>query len=195
MKKTVMMALVILCSAAAIAQMAPFYQVNYYSRRNNNAGADATINIINPGTTGSPRSADHGTICADIYVFNSNQTMIECCSCPITANGMLELSVMKDLTGNPLQGAGSAPDKGTIKIVSDAPTTCNAAAPMPVSGLVAHATHLKQLSPGGPIVATEDEFQFVSNVSSAEIQFLGSTCLFLRQLGSGRGVCTCGTGG
>lgn len=194
-RKIVLAALVLLCSAAALAQMAPFYQVNYYSRRNNLAGADATINIINPGTTGSPASADHGTICADIYVFNSRQSMIECCNCPVSANGMLEISVLRDLTGNPVTGPGSAPDSGTIKIVSDAGNVCNATAPSSVSGLVAHATHLKQLVPNGPITATEDEFQFVSNVSASEIAFLGSTCRLVRQLGSGRGVCTCGTGG
>lgn len=187
--------LVLLCSAAALAQMAPFYQVNYYSRRNNTAGADASVNIINPGTTGAPSSADHGTLCADIYVFNSRQSMIECCSCPISANGMIELSIARDLTGNPVTGLGTAPDSGVIKIVSDAANVCNATAPSSVSGLVARATHLKQLVSGGPISATEDEFQFVSNVSPAEMAFLGNTCRLVRQLGSGKGVCTCGVGG
>ncbi|HET9696401.1 MAG TPA: hypothetical protein VFP40_06005 [Terriglobales bacterium] len=201
MKKLIVLSLVLLCSFLALAQinsavsMAPYYQVNYYSHRNNAFGADAPIDIINPGTTGSPRSTGHGTICADIYVFDANQRMIECCNCPITANGELELSIRNDLTGNPITGAGSAPDRGTIKIVADAPNVCNAAAPFPVSGLVAYATHLKQLTPGGPVSATEDEFEFVSNVSQDEISFLGTSCAFTRQLGSGKGVCTCGSGG
>ena len=195
MTKMIVLSLVLLCSFLAVAQMAPFYQVNYYSHRNNAFGADAPIDIINPGSTGSPRSTDHGTICADIYVFDANQRMIECCNCPVTANGELELSIRNDLTGNPITGAGSAPDRGTIKIIADAPNLSNAAAPRPVSGLVAYATHLKQLTPGGPVSATEDEFQFVSNVSQAEISFLGTSCLFTRQLGSGKGVCTCGSGG
>jgi hypothetical protein len=187
--------LVFLCTACAVAQMAPFYQVNYYSHRNNSAGADGTIDIINPGTTGSPQSAGHGILCADIYVFDANQRMLECCNCPVSANGELELSIRNDLTGNPVTGTGGAPDRGTIKIVTDAANICNAAAPFPTSGLVAYGTHLKQLTPGGPISATEDEFEFVANVSSTEITFLGTSCLFTRQLGSGRGICTCGLGG
>ena len=104
MTKMIVLSLVLLCSFLAVAQMAPFYQVNYYSHRNNAFGADAPIDIINPGSTGSPRSTDHGTICADIYVFDANQRMIECCNCPVTANGELELSIRNDLTGNPITG-------------------------------------------------------------------------------------------
>src|SRR5581483_3723693 len=108
----------------AQAPILDVYQVTYYD---NNFGEGAyfdagTIRIINPGVTGSPISGDQGTLCANIYVFDDTQEMVECCSCPVTANGLLTLSV-QDLTENPLM---VTPFRGVIKVVSTAPSpTCD----------------------------------------------------------------------
>src|SRR5216684_7516919 len=80
MKKLLVLLLAVLALATvASAQITTFYSINYYSNRNNAGGADQVFRVTNPGTAGSPISVGHGTICADIFVFDSNQEMIECC--------------------------------------------------------------------------------------------------------------------
>ena len=165
------------------------YQVNYYANRNNTALADSTTRIINPGTQGTPISPDHGTICADIYVFDSTQEMLECCSCPITANGILELSLLNDLMQNPLTGF-PAPNSGVIKVVSDYGANCDPTSPRPVPELLSWQTHTQQ-PVAGTFVTTEDEFQSAI-LTDQELGFLGQACAFVQYLGSGKGVCQCG---
>jgi hypothetical protein len=52
---------------------------------------DATVRIINP-------TAEHGNLCALIYVFDDNEELQTCCGCPVTPDGMRTLSVLNDLT-------------------------------------------------------------------------------------------------
>ncbi len=190
-------ATVLLVSLVATAQIPTPYQLNYYSNRNNAAGADQTLRIINPGTEGTPRSPDEGRLCADIYVFDSTQEMVECCACRITANGLREFSVLNDLTQNPLTGF-PAPNNGVIKIVTDLNTNCNETAPVigigqeETYGLLAWQSHVQQ-PVTGTFVTTEDEYLGAPLVP-AEQQFLGTTCAFVQYLGSGKGTCKCGTG-
>src|SRR5262249_51342379 len=150
-------ALMLIVASVAIAQDSPsasgVYSLNYYSNRNNSAGADQVTRIINPGTQGTPIGKSEGVICADIYVFDSTQEMQECCHCRITANGILELSVLNDLTQNPLTGF-PAPNSGVIKIVSDDRGTCNEQAPSPTRELLAWQTHVQQPTTG-TFVTTE----------------------------------------
>jgi len=189
MKKLFVLTLVVLCSAMVMAQC---YSVNYYSNRNNTAGADQFVRVINPGTQGTPLTpSTHGAICADVYVFDANQEMVECCHCPITANGLLELSVLNDLTAKPLTGF-PAPNSGAIKIVSDAYSNCNETAPSPIPELLAWGTHVQQ-PVSGAFVTTEEEFQGAP-LTEDELGFLGQACSFVQYLGSGKGVCTCGNG-
>ena len=177
----------------ATAQINDVYWVNYYSNRYSSPGAfDQTVRIINPGEQGTPLSTGHGTVCADIYVFDATQEMTECCSCRITANGLLTLSVNRDLTSNPLQGWPPARD-GVIKIVSDNRGNCDPTSPVPTPDLRAWATHLQ--NPGGPyLVTTEDEFE-AAPLQQNELSFLGQACSFVLFLGSGKGSCSCGSGG
>jgi len=174
------------------------YQVNYFSNRLNSvnmtvvsdvARLDQTVRIINPGEQGTPLSAHHGTVCADIYVFDSNQEMSECCSCPITANGLLILSVNYDLTSNPLTG-WPPPSDGVIKIVSDNQANCDPTSPVPTPDIRAWATHLQAPS-YNYLVTTEEEFP-VAALQQDELSFLGQACSFVQFLGSGKGVCSCG---
>jgi hypothetical protein len=190
MKKVFLfMAVALVVTAVAAAQAPNVYNLNYYSERNNTALADSTTRVINPGTVGTPISPDHGTICADIYVFDATQEMLECCSCPITANGILQLSLLNDLTQNPLTGF-PAPNSGVIKIVSDAAENCNETAPAPTPELLSWRTHTQQ-PVAGTFVTTEDEFQ-PAFLTPDELAFLGQACAFVQYLGSGKGVCQCG---
>ena len=185
-------ALLITVFAAAQAQDAP-YQVNFYANRNNTAGADQFLRIINTGVVGNPLSADEGRICANIYAFDDTQEMLECCSCPITANGLLTLSLVNNLMQNPLTGL-PAPATGVIKIVgtNQRPACDPTAINIPVDGLVAWQGQVEQPTTGAFVTAITQYAP--ATLTPQESTFLGQACSFVQYLGSGKGVCTCGTG-
>jgi len=80
--------------------------------------ADNTLKIVNPGSSNS-------SLCADIYVFNANQEMLSCCSCYVSKNGSLTLSVIKNL----LVGSTTV-NTGVIEVVSsNTPCSAETAAP------------------------------------------------------------------
>jgi len=113
---------------------------------------------------------------------------------PHYPNGLLILSVNRDLTDNPLTG-WPPPDDGVIKIVSDNGQNCDPTSPVPNigQGLRAWATHLQ--SPNGSyLVTTEEEFAGAA-LQLDELLFLSHACSFVQFLGSGKGVCSCGSGG
>ena len=184
--------ILIALSPVVLAQgLSDVYQLNYFSNSYGQKGTgpgDQTVRIINPGEQGTPIGSGHGTVCADIYVFDDNQEMSECCACQISANGLLILSLNYQLNGNPLTGF-PAPYNGVIKIVSDNRANCDATSPVPTPDLRAFATHLQ--NPGqGAFVTTEAEFQ-AAQLQQDELAFLGTACSFVQFLGSGKGVCTC----
>ncbi len=150
------------------------YQVGYF---NNNDGL--AVRIINTGQIGSPIDAasGHGTVCADIYVFDANQEMLACCSCPLTANELTELRSVQTLTR-------VEPPTGVIKIVSDRGCDAtNITAPVP-AGLRAFQVNPQR---GG---LTETLYQ-PAPLTVTEQNFLGQTCSFVLYLGSGVGTCRC----
>jgi hypothetical protein len=136
---------------------------------------DSTVRLTNVGTS-------NGNVCADIYVFDPYQELTECCSCRVTPDGLLTLSVSENLTSNPLTGI--SPSTGAIKIVSS--STCNAASPKPAAGIRAWATHIQNAG-----YVTETEFSD-SGLSAAELGRLASECSAIQEVGSGSGVCSCG---
>ena len=155
------------------------FKVSYFS--NNQEADQNTVRVTNVGTSG-------GNICADIYVFDPNQELSECCSCLVTPDGLIELSVHFDLTFNPLTGV--VPDTGAIKIVSAATSggACSApTSPKAAAGIRAWATHLQN---DGSL--TETEF-LDSGLSAAELGRLAAQCKAIQLVGSGKGVCTCNT--
>jgi len=185
----VIMAVSTVLSTAAMAQATDVTLVNYFANRNNSNGFDQIVNITNPGVQGSPLSANEGALCANIYVFAADQQLTECCAFPITADGLLTLSVNSGLTGNPLTSV--SPSSGTIKVVSTADNgTCD---PTAISSdnfepdLRAWGTHLVQTTPG-TLFTTETGFVPVP-LSASEASFLPYTCRFVQYLGSGKGVC------
>ncbi len=166
------------------------YQLNYYSGRNNNAGADSFVRVINTGTNGDPLSSNEGRVCANIYMFDNQQEMLECCSCKLTANDLLTLSVRNNLMQNPLTGF-PAPNEGAIKIVSDYKSTCDPTTlNYPNYQLVAWGTHIQE-PVTGTYVTTETAFT-PGKLSYEEQNFLPLACAFVRFLGSGKGKCDCG---
>jgi hypothetical protein len=199
LKKFAVLALVVVAATCVFAQTDTYY-VNYFSNAHNMMKYDSTIRVVNPGLVGSPLSANDGAICADIYVFDTSQEMLECCSCPVTANGVIALSVDNDLTANPLTAVTLG--NGVVKIVASSTTgSCanNELQPTPIPNLRAWATHVQFLYSGqdsrhssGPYVVTETAFE-TSPLGGDELQFLGQACSFVQYLGSGAGTCACGT--
>ncbi|MGA7317413.1 MAG: hypothetical protein WBX22_25975 [Silvibacterium sp.] len=186
--KTLTLALVIVglvTLGAGVASAQDVFKVNYFS---NNAGAapDATVRIDNPGLT-------YGNLCAMIYVFDADQQLSECCGCVETHNGLRTLSVRRDLTSNPLTGVISS--NGVIKIVSAAVNNspCDPTSNVkPTANLRAWVTHIQNaVGTAWPITETESSD---STLGATELANLQAQCDFVNILGSGHGICSCGTG-
>lgn len=161
----------------------PLSTVSYYDAT---SGTDSTIRITNPGTTGQD-------LCAMVYVFDQDQQMSECCGCLVSQDGLLTLSLKKDLLSNPLTGVQST--AGTVMLVSAKQLNsggCNAASMTPAGTVVAWATHLPQ-SKSGPLTSAEVPFS-TSPLSATLSSSLQAQCSFIQQLGSGQGLCGCGSG-
>jgi hypothetical protein len=178
------MALVIF-GGLAQAQTSP-YRVDYFSNANTGGAPDGTLRLDNDG------SAAGANLCADIFVFDPFEELSECCSCLETPDGLRTLSVNTNLTSNPLTGVVLS--TGVIKVVAAAPT--GGACPVPthittVTGgeIQGWATHIQNSN----FAITETASQ-VSNLSSAEESNLARQCGAIVKVGSGKGICNCGTG-
>jgi len=169
-------------SAQAVTADADTFKVNYYT---NPGTCDSTIRMTDAGTT----AANGGDLCAAIYVFDPHQELAECCSCELTPDGLRTLSLRTDLLDNTLTGV--IPSSGVIKILSAALTAGGCplpTKPVPAAGVRAWATHVQT----GP---TYTETAFVdAGLSAAELSRLGSECSAIQLVGSGKGVCSCGSG-
>jgi hypothetical protein len=175
---TLVASLALFVGTAAAQSASDVYSVDYFANANTSGAADATVRIVNPGTSG-------GNLCADIYVFDTNEEMSECCSCTITPDGIIALSVDNDLTSNPL--TGTILNNGVLKIVSAAPAggTCplpTKIAPQP--SLRTWTTHIQNTS----FTLTENAAQ-AETLSLAEGKALQAQCSDIKGAGSGHGVC------
>jgi len=158
------------------------FDVNYYSNAHTDDLPDGTVQITNVGTSVGATGDKSGDLCALIYVFKPDQELAECCSCPVTPDGLLTLSINANLTANPLT-AGIL-TTGDIKIVSS--TSCDPTAPNPAPGIHAWATHIQN-------TGLQTETAFTSpNLCSGELDGLATACSILVNEGSGAGICTCG---
>jgi hypothetical protein len=182
--------LVLGLSSVAMAQ--DVYKLNYFSNNTAELAPDATVRIDNPGLT-------YGNLCAMIYVFDADQQLSECCGCVETHNGLRTLSVNRDLTANPLTGVKST--TGVIKIISAAVNNspCDPTGNVsPRANLRAWGTHIQNPVGIDPSVITtafpitETEFSD-SRLGATELANLQAQCAFVNILGSGQGICSCGT--
>jgi hypothetical protein len=181
------------------------YQIRYASNLN---FGDSVVNISNTGsrggvTTQSGTSASiGGSICANVYVFDPQEEIVSCCSCPVTPNGLVALSVRNDLISNSLTPA--TPTSVVIKLVSTVPVggTCtNSAGAIGsatlANGMVAWGTtlHANTSTPVATGSVTETAFTPAA-LDSSEVARLQFTCGFILAQGSGFGVCrSCRLGG
>jgi hypothetical protein len=211
---------IVVLYAAAFAQAADTpYQVHYAA---NLAAGDSVVNISNSGASGAglasgTTASTTGAICANVYAFTPDEQMVSCCSCPVTPNGLVSLSVKTDLVSNTLTPA--VPTAVVIKLLATAPVggSCNNsaaavttatlvpgmlawgttlhAAPAPVTtGTVAAAVINYSVSETPFSPATLSTAGTGANIG--ELSRLGQLCNFIIANGSGFGVCrSCRLGG
>ncbi len=165
----------------------PLIAVNYFDRASAvRAGTDSTIRLTNPGSAGE-------SLCAMMYVFDQNQEMNECCGCSVSDSGLRTFSLTLDLTANPL--TGKKPPNGVIKVLpSDIVQNplCDPGTVSPTGVILGWGSNV-QLAPGGTFQPSETKFE-MAPLSDGEASSLAAQCSFVKQLGSGKGICSCGTG-
>ena len=173
-------------AGAGVASAQDVYKINYYSNNGVGAAPAATVRISNPGLT-------YGNLCAMVYVFAADQQLTECCGCVETHNGLRTLNVRTDLTSNPLTGVLST--NGVIKVVSAAVNNspCDPTSNVkPTPNLRVWVTHIQNpVGAAYPITETESSD---STLGATELANLQAQCAFVNILGSGAGICSCGTG-
>jgi hypothetical protein len=176
-----------LCSVSSVASTTPppadTLKVDYFANANTAGAPDGTVRLTNPGTAA-------GNVCANVFVFDANQELSECCSCELTPDGLRTLSVNTDLTHNPLTGVTLT--GGLIKVVSTTLTGGSCPLPTrisPTPALRAWATHIQNGSFAETETASQD-----ATLSSGEVTRLQAECTAVQIDGSGAGVCSCGSG-
>ncbi len=124
-------------------------------------------------------------------MFDPSEEMSECCSCSVSPNDLRTLSVNKDLTSNPLTGVTL--NSGSISMVSAAQS--GGSCPLPTSGVMPKATvrpwvtHIQNSN----YTITESPSPSAT-LSAGELNALEAQCYAIQLDGSGKGICTCGTG-
>jgi hypothetical protein len=182
-----LVALLGLFTVAAWAQNTPgtpppadTLKVDYFANANTSGAPDATVRTVHPGTT-------YSNLCADIFVFDTNEEMSECCSCIITPDGRLDLSVNSDLTANPLTRDVLA--DGVIKIISAKPAA-GGDCPVPQAGIAPAPTlrHWTTHIQNSNFTLTENVSPD-AKLSNAELINLQAQCKAIVRDGSGHGIC------
>ena len=171
------------------------FQVRYAA---NLALGDSVINITNTGATG-------GNICVNVYTFSPDEQEVSCCSCNVTPNALVSLSVDRDLISNTLTPAH--PTSVVVKLLATSGGSCNAAtagsgASALAPGLAAWGTTIHALSivgiitPATPALALTETAFTPATLSAAEQARITSLCGFIQANGSGFGICnSCRLGG
>ncbi len=155
---------------------------------------DNTIRIVNP--------TSHDPLCAQIYVYDDDEQQIECCGCPVSKNGYLQLSVEDQLTANPFDTLGHT--HGMIEIVASLPNgapcdptgTINPIVPTAtLREWITHEPRELQTNIGTiPAALFENltEMNFIwAPLSGTKLATLAHTCSVNIGNGSGKGVCRC----
>jgi hypothetical protein len=159
------------------------FQIKYAA--NLNIG-DSYVNFTNSGATVAAGVSQN--LCINLYTFDPQEELISCCTCSVTPNGLVSLSVIQSLISHPLTPA--IPTSVVIKAVAST-GTCNASSVTGVAhGLLAWGTTLHQnTSTATPTYAvTETAFSY-ADLSDAELTHITSFCGFIQADGSKFGIC------
>jgi hypothetical protein len=161
------------------------FQINYAA--NLNIG-DSLVNFTNSGATVVNGVSQN--ICINLYTFDPQEELISCCTCNVTPNGLVSLSVVKSLISNPLTPA--IPTSVVVKAVAST-GTCNASAVSVdalAHGLLAWGTTLHQnTSTAAPSYSVTETAFSQAALTGAELAHITSFCGFIQADGSKFGIC------
>jgi hypothetical protein len=166
------------------------YMVGYYSGALVAGNPDSTVRVVNDG------SAGEADLCAAFYLFDSAQELQACCSCPVSADGIISESINRNLLSNVL--TADINHAGVVKVLSTAtarsgPTECSASAKYAgavTPGIRGWITHVQAGKTAAAPVLTEVPLTD-SNYTTLETGDLELECQYAILLGSGHGVCSC----
>jgi hypothetical protein len=160
--------------------------LSYYSNAHTRSAPDAVLRLVNDGNVSDASPA--GDLCASIYVFDSSEELSECCSCRITPNGILSLSVNTNLTHDSLTGKTLI--RGIVKVVSSkvSGAFCDPNVVAPQIGIRGWITHVQRANIGFSV--TEAELTD-STYGSAESADLAEDCMVLTEIEGSIGICSC----
>jgi hypothetical protein len=187
----------ILLAGSALAQNVgdkSVYFTTFYTGANTSA-PDSTLRIVNDGSasTAEVEGQPNGTLWASIYVFDDSQEMQECCSCLVSADGLLSESVNHELLANPI--TGKVNHVGVIKVIGSKhndPTNNSPAAGLRGNFSYDIASNTQTLNSKAVNAYLVLEHPLAdSNLVSAEQTALQESCGFAITLGSGTGTCSC----
>ena len=180
------------------------FQIRYAA---NLTAGDSVINLTNTGANGAPLNGPGfggsvGNICVNVYAFSPDEQLISCCSCPITPNGLVNLSVNQDLVNNTLTGV--KPNSIVVKLLStttNGGSCTNSAATAGVGnfqiipGMLAWGTTIHAAPVAGTFAVTETAF-IPATLSAGELASITNRCTNIIGNGSGFGICrSCRAGG
>src|SRR5580704_5207672 len=159
------------------------FQIKYAA--NLNIG-DSYVNFTNSGATVAAGVSQN--LCINLYTFDPQEELISCCTCSVTPNGLVSLSVVKSLISNPLTPA--IPTSVVVKAVAST-GTCNASVVgTRAHGLIAWGTTLHQNTSSAAASYSVTETPFTQAVlTSAELAHITSFCGFIQADGTGFGIC------
>jgi hypothetical protein len=173
------------------------FQIRYGA---NLTSGDSVINITNSGANGASLfgpgfGGSAGNLCVNVYAFSPDEQLVSCCSCLVTPNGLVSLSVNNDLISNTLTGV--RPSSVVVKLVSTlagaggSGTSCtNSAAAMGTlaPGLLAWGTTIHSAAAAGAFATTETPFSNAT-LSAGELASITNRCTNIIGNGSTFGIC------
>lgn len=170
---------------------------------------DAVVNISNTGVNGALLfgpgfGGAAGNLCVNLYAFSPDEQLVSCCSCLVTPNALVSLSVANDLLFNTLTGL--RPNSVVIKLLAtgtggtvNAPSFSGAscsnsaallAAPLALDGITAWGTTIHAVRK-----LTETPF-LPASLTAAELASISNRCTNIIGNGSSFGICrSCRAGG
>jgi len=157
---------------------------------------DSVINITNAGTQNTATGAVTN-VCANVYAFTTDEQMFACCSCTVTPDALVSLSVQRDMFPNVL--ILGLPISLVVKVVAST-GTCNASRVLAenlAEGMSVWGTTLHALTVGGTTTSVLTETPFVQKgLSAPDLTRLTAYCGFIQAVGGGFGICrSCRQGG
>jgi hypothetical protein len=193
---TLLAATCVLSSRALAQEQISSYNYGYFVNANTPGIPEAHMYVVNPGSTGG--TSPGGDLCANVYVFATDQQMLECCSCKVTPDGMRTFGVNTHLTNDPLTAA--VPHSGVIKIVSSAVPgsissiggSCKSAAGTTYAAYGYLGTWVTHVNDAHQLSVSETHF-LAGFLSTTELANLQNICNFIQTSGTAIGLCSCGS--